>query len=84
MAALRAETGVQPAPGIDVQATSEGTLISLTDKFNFGMFATGSAEPQPKVVRIMDKIAQLLKSRPGMIVMRGLPPTRGPTPVARL
>jgi chemotaxis protein MotB len=68
---LRAEIHAQPAPGIEVQATAEGTLISLTDEFNFGMFASGSAEPQPKVVRIMEKIAQSLKSRPGAIVVRG-------------
>ena len=69
--ALRAETHAQPAPGVEVQATAEGTLISLTDEYNFGMFAVGSAEPQPKVVRIMEKIAELLKSHPGTIVVRG-------------
>jgi len=68
---LRVEIHAQPAPGIEVEATSEGTLISLTDEFNFGMFASGSAEPQAKVVRIMEKIAQILKSRPGAIVVRG-------------
>ncbi|WP_158815828.1 MotB family protein [Methylocapsa sp. S129] len=68
---LRAEIHAQPAPGIDVQATSEGILISLTDEFNFGMFAVGSSEPQAKVVRIMEKIAQSLKTRPGSIVVRG-------------
>jgi chemotaxis protein MotB len=68
---LRAEIHAQPAPGIEVQATAEGILISLTDEFNFGMFAVGSSEPQPKVVRIMEKIAQTLKSRPGPIVVRG-------------
>jgi chemotaxis protein MotB len=68
---LRAEIHAQPAPGIEVQATSEGILISLTDEFNFGMFAVGSSEPQAKVVRIMEKIAQSLKSRPGAIVVRG-------------
>jgi chemotaxis protein MotB len=71
MKELRAETHAQPAPGIEVQATPEGTLISLTDEYNFGMFASGSAEPQAKVVRIMEKVAQLLKSRPGTIVVRG-------------
>ena len=35
------------------------------------MFAVGSAEPQPKVVRIMETIAQSLKSRPGSVVVRG-------------
>jgi chemotaxis protein MotB len=68
---VHAEIHAQPAPGIEVQATAEGILISLTDEFNFGMFAVGSSEPQPKVVRIMEKIAQLLKSRPGAIVVRG-------------
>jgi chemotaxis protein MotB len=68
---LRAEIHAQPAPGIEVRATSEGILISLTDEFNFGMFAVGSSEPQAKVVRIMEKIAQILKSRPGSIVVRG-------------
>ena len=68
---LRAETHAQPAPGIEVSATSEGTLVSLTDEYNFGMFASGSAEPQAKVVRIMEKVAQLLKSHPGTIVVRG-------------
>jgi chemotaxis protein MotB len=68
---LNAETHAQPAPEIDVQATAEGTLISLTDNYSFGMFATGSAEPQPKVVRIMEKIAKILKSTPGAIVVRG-------------
>jgi chemotaxis protein MotB len=68
---LNAETHAQPAPEIDVQATAEGTLISLTDNYSFGMFATGSAEPQPKVVRIMEKIAKILKTTPGAIVVRG-------------
>jgi chemotaxis protein MotB len=71
MKELRAETHAQPAPGIEVSATPEGTLISLTDEYNFGMFASGSAEPQAKVVRIMEKVAQLLKSHPGTIVVRG-------------
>jgi chemotaxis protein MotB len=61
----------QAAPGVEVQATPEGILISLTDEYNFSMFAVGSSEPQPKVVRIMDKIGLALKSRPGLIVVRG-------------
>jgi chemotaxis protein MotB len=35
------------------------------------MFAVGSAEPQARVVHIMEKIAQVLKSRTGAIVVRG-------------
>ena len=46
-------------------------MITLTDKLSFSMFAVGSAEPRPQVVQAMDTIAQLLKSRPGEIVLRG-------------
>jgi chemotaxis protein MotB len=65
-----AET-LQPGPGLEVQTTDEGLLISLTDQFDFSMFAIGSAEPQARVVHIMEKIAQALKNRPGAIVLRG-------------
>ena len=33
-------------------------LISLTDDYNFGMFAVASAEPRPAMVVVMDKIGQ--------------------------
>jgi chemotaxis protein MotB len=68
---LRNEIMAQPAPGVEVRSTDEGVLISLTDAFDFSMFAIGSAEPQAKVVRIMEKIAESLKDRPGSIVLRG-------------
>ena len=58
-------------PAIDVKATDEGLLISLTDRLNFSMFAIGSAEPQRQVVQAMDAVARSLKDRPGMIVVRG-------------
>ncbi|WP_026015268.1 OmpA family protein, partial [Chelatococcus sp. GW1] len=34
-------------------------------------FAIGSAEPQPQVVRIMQRIAETLSKRPGKVVVRG-------------
>jgi len=58
-------------PMIEVRATKEGLLISLTDQLNFSMFPIGSAEPQPQLVRVMDVIAQSLSARPGRIVVRG-------------
>jgi chemotaxis protein MotB len=58
-------------PQIEVQSTSEGILISLTDDQNFSMFAVGSAEPQAKTVEVVARIGALLKSRPGVIVIRG-------------
>jgi chemotaxis protein MotB len=63
--------GTGPKPGLSVEATDEGLLISLTDTVDFGMFTIGSAEPKPKVVAIMEKIAAIIKDRPGEIVLRG-------------
>ncbi len=71
---LKAKIGAvahSQGPMIDVRATKEGLLISLTDQLNFSMFAIGSAEPQPQLVRVMDVIAQSLFTRAGRIVLRG-------------
>ena len=35
------------------------------------MFAIGSAEPQPRVLKMMDAIAASLQGTPGEIVVRG-------------
>jgi chemotaxis protein MotB len=69
--ALRDGSESARAPLIEVQRTGEGVLISLTDDLHFGMFAVGSAEPHPEVIRIMAKIADVLKTRPGQIIVRG-------------
>jgi chemotaxis protein MotB len=69
--ALRGEAEGGRAPHIDVQRSGDGVLISLTDDVAYGMFAIGSAEPTPEVVRIMAKIAEVLKTTPGGIVIRG-------------
>ncbi len=58
-------------PHVEVRGTSEGILISLTDEFDFGMFAISSAEPQPQTVVLMEKIGKILKDRPEQIVVRG-------------
>jgi chemotaxis protein MotB len=58
-------------PAVDVKATDEGLLISLTDKMNFMMFAIGSAEPQPQLIQAMDAIAGILKQQSGPVVVRG-------------
>jgi len=61
----------RPGPAVDVKATDEGLLISLTDKMNFTMFAIGSAEPQPQLIHTMDAIAGILKQQPGPVIVRG-------------
>ena len=58
-------------PQLDVQVTEDGILISLTDRQNFSMFAIGSAEPQPRVLHMMDAIAASLQALQGAIVVRG-------------
>lgn len=68
--ALR-EASPERMPNVEVTSTSDGILISLTDEFDFGMFAIASAEPRPEMVVIMDKIARVLKNYPGSLVVRG-------------
>ncbi|MDA9496959.1 MotB family protein [Bradyrhizobium sp. CCBAU 11357] len=58
-------------PAAEVRQVEEGLLISLTDDASFGMFAVGSAEPRPELIRAMDKIGPLLMKRQGMIIVRG-------------
>lgn len=69
--AVQTVKDVTPQPHIEVRRTGAGTLISLTDDFDFTMFALGSAEPHAKVVRAMAEIAKILQARPGKIVIRG-------------
>lgn len=58
-------------PHIDVTVTEDGLLISLTDDYDFGMFAIASAEPRPATVLVMEKIAKVLNGRPEPLVLRG-------------
>jgi chemotaxis protein MotB len=69
--AVQPSKDASPQPHIEVRRTGAGTLISLTDDFDFTMFAVGSAEPHAKVVRAMTQIARILQSRSGKIVIRG-------------
>jgi chemotaxis protein MotB len=73
---LAGEAKSMLGPQLEVRATEDGILISLTDRENFSMFAIGSAEPQPRVVKMMDAIAASLRTMPGTIVVRGHTDTR--------
>jgi chemotaxis protein MotB len=68
---LAGESKSMQGPQLDVQATEDGILISLTDRQNFSMFAIGSAEPQPRVLHMMGAIAASLQNLQGAIVVRG-------------
>ncbi|HXE69274.1 MAG TPA: MotB family protein [Hyphomicrobiaceae bacterium] len=59
------------APRLDVAATEEGLLISLTDDYDFGMFAVASAEPRPAMVVVMEKIAKVLARQTEPLIVRG-------------
>jgi chemotaxis protein MotB len=65
------ESGLAAVPGIDVEATRDGLLISVTDQFNFEMFGIASARPKPELVVVMGKIGEMLAKQPGRIVLRG-------------
>lgn len=54
-----------------VTPTSEGILVSLTEGKNFEMFKTGSAEPKPETLRLVEVIAGVIQSRGGELVIRG-------------
>jgi chemotaxis protein MotB len=69
---VKAETSTtHAAPHLEVTETSEGLLISLTDDANFSMFAVGSVEPKPQLVRIIGQIGRILAKQPGEIELRG-------------
>jgi chemotaxis protein MotB len=69
--AMGAEATAPGEPKVKVETTDEGVLISLTDDIHFEMFASGSAVPDAQVVKMVAKLAQILKARPGRIIIRG-------------
>lgn len=65
-----------PEPKVDVRATPDGLLITLTDDAKFAMFASASAEPAPRMVVLMEKIGRLLKAQRGKVTVRGFTDSR--------
>ena len=66
-----AALGSGAGPNVETRQTKEGLLISVTDKLDFSMFAVGSAEPRPELVRAMAAIAKVVAATPGRLVVRG-------------
>jgi chemotaxis protein MotB len=58
-------------PEVDVKQVPEGILISLTDSLDFDMFTVGSAQPQPQLISLMEKISQIIQTYDGKIILRG-------------
>lgn len=59
------------APNVEVTATGEGLMVSLTDDSDFSMFDVGSAVPRREAVLAIEKIAKILAERQGEIIVRG-------------
>ena len=68
---VAATVGGEAAPDVSVAATPEGIVIRLTDDADYSMFPIGSAIPDDKTVALVEKIAGVLASRSGKIVIRG-------------
>lgn len=58
-------------PSIEVKATPEGLLISLTEHETLEMFETGSARPTQEAMRLVQAVAETVASRKGYLVVRG-------------
>lgn len=71
---IASELGKEPGElkgALEVRKTDDGVLISLTESAEFEMFRTGSAEPEPEMLKLVSAISSALKSRPGNIYIRG-------------
>jgi chemotaxis protein MotB len=56
---------------LEITQSPDGLLISLTESADFEMFKTGSAEPEPDMLRLVTAVAKAINSRPGKIFIRG-------------
>ncbi|MEN3794417.1 MotB family protein [Fulvimarina sp. MAC3] len=56
---------------VEVSKGDGGVMISLADNFDTGMFSVGSAKPNAETIKMMEKIASVLMTRKGKIIIRG-------------
>ncbi|CDM56491.1 MULTISPECIES: MotB family protein [Rhizobium] len=59
------------AEGLTVTPTEGGLLVSISDQGDDSMFNIGSAVPRKEMVLAMEKIGEILKGKPGAVVIRG-------------
>ncbi|QFY59081.1 MotB family protein [Rhizobium grahamii] len=59
------------AEGLTVTPAEGGLLVSLSDQSEDSMFNVGSAVPRKEMVLAMEKIGEVLKGKPGAVVIRG-------------
>ncbi len=56
---------------LEVTSTGEGTLITLADQSQTGMFAVGSARPTPELVNVTAKIGEIVSQAEGLVTISG-------------
>ena len=71
LAKIISQSELARGPQISVESTGEGVLVRLTDGQDFSMFSLSSAQPSRDMVRMMDKVAGVLKRTKGNIIIRG-------------
>ncbi|RDJ15395.1 MotB family protein [Rhizobium grahamii] len=59
------------AEGLTVTSSEGGLLVSISDQSDDSMFNIGSAVPRKEMVLAMEKIGEILKGKPGAVVIRG-------------
>lgn len=64
-------TPQQLSNDVSVTARGDGLLVSLTESAEFEMFKTGSAEPEPRMLELIEAVAGALGTRGGDIIIRG-------------
>ena len=61
----------EEASNIDIAMTSEGVRIQIFDRDGEPMFTTGSSDPTPRLMSILDIIGQVLETVPNSIILSG-------------
>ncbi len=59
------------AKNLMVDMTPEGLRIQIVDQNGESMFPSGSAKPYEKTVKLIDMVAQIIKTMPNQISVRG-------------
>lgn len=58
-------------PAVSVKALSDGVLISIADRDDIEMFRSGSAEPLPQTVKLLDRIGIVIAKSNRRLIVRG-------------
>ena len=66
-----AKSSLGVAAGLSFSSTSDGLLVSVSDTDDFEMFKSGSAEPTPRAVKLMERLAAVILKSGSAIVVRG-------------